>query len=45
MTEDWDKRRQYVHGVANPRIARTAKEQNYYYYYYHTPRNAKNNAR
>jgi len=28
MTEDRDKWRKYVHGVANPQIARTAKEQN-----------------
>ena len=28
MTEDRDKWRKCVHGVANPRIARTAKEQN-----------------
>ena len=28
MTEDRDKRRKYVRGVAKPRIARTAKEQN-----------------
>jgi len=28
MTEDRDKWRKYVHGVANPRIARMAKEQN-----------------
>jgi len=27
MTEDRDKWRKYVHGVANPRIARTAEEQ------------------
>jgi len=28
MTEDRDKWRKYVHGVANPRIQYTAKEEN-----------------